>query len=193
MEQGMRLFIAVSFPAPLRRAIAGIGRRLEREGVPARWVQEPAVHLTLKFLGETPAERLGPLEDLLDDVAAESAPFTLRFEEVGAFPSPRRPRVIWLGVESGPRLRLLHDALERRLVPLGVPREDRPFHPHVTLGRAERDAGPGPYRGLEAAAREIRLDREVEVLRIDLMESLLRPQGAEHRRLHAARLGGDRA
>ncbi|MFO7587064.1 MAG: RNA 2',3'-cyclic phosphodiesterase [Gemmatimonadota bacterium] len=186
----MRLFIAVNFPAPLRRSIAGIGRRLDRDGVPARWVKEPAVHLTLKFLGECPPERLAPLSEVLDEVAGESAPFTLRFEEVGAFPSPRRPRVIWIGVEAGPRLRLLHDALERRLLALGVPREDRPFRPHVTLGRTDRDVGPGQYRGLEAAIRSIRLDRELEVRRIELMESVLRPEGPEHRRLHAARLGG---
>jgi len=185
----MRLFIAVNFPAPLRRSVAGIGKRLERDGVPARWVKEPAVHLTLKFLGETPPERVPALERVLDEVAAEAEACTLRFEEVGAFPSPRRPRVIWIGVEAGPRLRLLHDALERRLAPLGVGREQRPFRPHVTLGRADGDAGPGEYRGLEAAIREIRLDREYEVRRIDLMESVLRAGGPEYRKLHSARLG----
>ncbi len=185
----MRLFIAVNFPAPLRRSIAGIGRKLERDRVPARWVKEPAVHLTLKFLGETPRERVPALETVLDEVAAASEPFTLRFEEVGAFPSPRRPRVIWIGVEAGPRLRLLHDALERRLAPLGVEREHRPFRPHVTLGRAEPDAGPGEYRGLEAAIRAIRLDREYEVRRIDLVESVLRAGGPEYRKRHSARLG----
>jgi 2'-5' RNA ligase len=185
----MRLFIAVNFPASLRRSIAGIGRRLERDRVPARWVKEPAVHLTLKFLGATPPERLPSLERVLDEVAAAAEPFTLRFEEVGAFPSPRRPRVIWIGVEAGPRLRLLQDALERRLAPLGVEREHRPFRPHVTLGRADPDAAPGEYRGLEAAIREIRLDRAYEVRRIDLMESMLRADGPEYRKRHTARLG----
>jgi 2'-5' RNA ligase len=185
----MRLFIAVNFPAPLRRSIAGIARRLERDGVPARWVKEPAIHLTLKFLGRTPTDRVPSLEGALDEVASAAEPFTLRFEEVGAFPSPRRPRVIWIGIEAGPRLRLLHDALERRLAPLGVERENRPFRPHVTLGRANPDAGPGEYRGLEAAIREIRLDREVDVRRIDLMESVLRADGPEYRKLRSARLG----
>ena len=185
----MRLFIAMNFPAPLRRSIAAIGSDLERSGVPARWVDSSAVHLTLKFLGEIPSARVGGVSSALDEIAVGAEPLMLRFEGVGAFPSPRRPGVIWVGIESGPRLRLLHDALDRRMAEFGVARETRPFRPHVTLGRVDRDSGPGEFREFEKQAQSLRLDTEIEISQIDLMESRLRADGPEYRRVHAARLG----
>jgi 2'-5' RNA ligase len=185
----MRLFIAMNFPAPLRRSIAAIGSDLERSGVPARWVESSAVHLTLKFLGEIPSGRVGGVSSALDDIAGGAEPVLLRFEGIGAFPSPRRPGVIWVGIESGPRLRLLHDALDRRMAEFGVARETRPFRPHITLGRVDRDSGPGEFREFEKRTQTLRLDTEIEIGQIDLMESRLRPGGPEYRLLHGAKLG----
>lgn len=185
----MRLFIAMNFPAPLRRSIAAIGTDLERSGVPARWVDSSAVHLTLKFLGQVPTARVEGVSLALDEIASAAEPVLLRFEGVGAFPSPRRPGVIWVGIESGPRLRLLHDALDRRMADFGVARETRPFRPHVTLGRVDRDSGPGEFRDFEKKARSLRLDTEIEIRQIDLVESRLRASSPEYRLIHAARLG----
>ncbi len=185
----MRLFIAMNFPAPLRRSIAAIGADLKRSGVPARWVDPAGVHLTLKFLGEIPAARIGEVSSAMDEVAIRAEPVKLRFEGVGAFPSPRRPSVIWVGIESGPRLRLLQDALDRRMAEFGVTREPRPFRPHVTLGRVDRDSGPGEFREFEKQVRSLRLDREIGISQIDLMESRLRGDGPEYHRVHVARLG----
>ena len=186
----MRLFIAVGFPVEVRRSIAALGTELGRHGVPARWVPYTDMHLTLKFLGDVPATRLGEVGAAMAGVARVTGPLTLRFERVGAFPSPRRPRVIWIGLESGPRLRLLHDALDRRMTEFGVPRERRPFRPHVTLGRASRDAGPGEFVDFERRARTMGLEAEVEVRRIDLMRSHLEPTGARYERLISAGFGG---
>ena len=185
----MRLFIAMNFPAPLRRSIAAIGADLKRSGVPARWVDPSGVHLTLKFLGEIPGARIDDVSSAMDEVAIGSEPIMLRFEGVGAFPSPRRPGVIWVGIEAGPRLRLLHDALDRRMAEFGVTRETRPFRPHVTLGRVDRDSGPGEFREFEKQVRSLRLDREIGISQIDLMESRPRADGPEYHRVHAARLG----
>ncbi len=187
--RGMRLFIAMNFPASLRRSIAAIGSDLAKSGVPARWVDPANVHLTLKFLGELPAARLDVIAAAVDEIAVRTDPVTLRFEGVGAFPSPRRPRVIWLGIEAGPEIRLLRDALDRRMVEFGVSREDRPYRPHVTIGRALRDSGPGEFRELERRAPMLRLEREIEIDRIELMESRLRAEGPEYNALHSARLG----
>lgn len=185
----MRLFIAMNFPAPLRRSIAAIGADLKRSGVPARWVDPSGVHLTLKFLGEIPGARIDDVSSAMDEVAISSEPIMLRFEGVGAFPSPRRPGVIWVGIEAGPRLRLLHDALDRRMAEFGVTRETRPFRPHVTLGRVDRSSGPGEFREFEKQVRSLRLDREIGISQIDLMESRLRADGSEYHRVHSARLG----
>ena len=186
----MRLFIAVGFPAGIRRSIAALGHELGRHGVPARWLPYTDMHLTLKFLGEVPASRLDDVAAAMAEVAAVTGPLTLRFERVGAFPSPRRPRVIWIGLQSGPRLRLLHDALDRRMTEFGIPREDRPFRPHVTLGRASREAGPGEFVDFERRASEMSLEAEVEVRKIDLMRSHLEPAGARYERLVSAGFGG---
>jgi 2'-5' RNA ligase len=186
----MRLFIAMNFPASVRRSIAAIGADLKRIGVPARWVPYGDMHLTLKFLGELPSARLDEVAAAMQEVAFATGPVLLRFGRVGAFPSPRRPRVIWVGLDSGPRLRLLHDALDRRMAEFGVGREDRPFRPHVTVGRADRNAGPGEFRDFERHAREMSLDAEVRIERIDLMESRLRHGGAEYQKLASSRLVG---
>jgi 2'-5' RNA ligase len=147
------------------------------------------VHLTLKFLGEREPDEVARLAAVLDDAAADASPFGLRFEDVGAFPSPRRPRVIWVGVEPVPELRLLHDGLERRFAALGVPKEDRPFRPHVTLGRVSRDAGPGEFRDFERAARALKTPKEHAASTVDLMRSVLRAEGPTYSKLHGARLG----
>ena len=97
--------------------------------------------------------------------------------------------MIWVGIESGPRLRLLHDALDRRMAEFGVARETRPFRPHVTLGRVDRESGPGEFREFEKQARSLRLDTEIEISRIDLVESRLRANGPEYHLIHSARLG----
>jgi 2'-5' RNA ligase len=185
----MRLFVAVNFPARLRQKIARLCRPLDEAGVPGRWVEADHVHLTLKFIGETPAARVDELGDALEEVAGKFRPFVLRFGPIGAFPSPRRPRVVWLGVEATPELRFIKDDLERRLADFGVEREQRPYQPHVTLGRAPREAEAGEFRRLEEVARSLRVNDEYRVTHLDLMRSRLERTGAVHTQLRVARLG----
>lgn len=185
----MRLFVAVNFPARLRQRIARLSGPLDKAGIPCRWVEPEQVHLTLKFIGEVPSSEVEALSDVLTSVAAGFRPFTLRFGRIGAFPSPRLPRVIWLAVELTPELRFLKDDLERALAELGIEREQRPFQPHITLGRASRDAEAGEFRSLEDAARDLGIAAEYRVTHLDLMRSRLDPAGAVHTRVLAAWLG----
>jgi 2'-5' RNA ligase len=187
----MRLFIAVSLPAEVRRSVAEIGSELENAGIPARWVPSDNIHLTLKFLGSQGRERLADLEAAVEEVAGGTGPLVVRLGRVGAFPSPRRPSVIWVGVESGPRLRLLHDALDRRMTEFGVERGERPFRPHVTVGRVDRRAEPGDLRDFERHAGRLALHAELEVGSIELMESRLEPGGAVYRTVRSSRLTAD--
>jgi len=185
----MRLFVAVNFPARLRQKIARLCRPLDAAGIPVQWVEPDQVHLTLKFIGETPSDRVEALSDALEEVAGRFRPFPLRFGPIGAFPSPRRPRVVWLGVEPTPELRFVKDDLERRLAELGVEREQRPYQPHVTLGRAPREAEAGEFRRLEEITRNLAIADEYRVTHLDLMRSQLQPSGAVHTRILMARLG----
>jgi 2'-5' RNA ligase len=185
----MRLFVAVNFPLRLRRKIARLCRPLDEAGIPGSWVEPDQVHLTLKFIGETPATQVEPLSDALEEVAARFRPFALRFGPIGAFPSPRRPRVVWLGVEATPELRFIKDDLERRLGELGIEREERPYQPHITLGRTPREAEAGEFRRLEEVARTLRVTDEYRVTHLDLMRSRLERSGAVHTQVRVARLG----
>lgn len=185
----MRLFVAVNFPARLRQKIARLSRPMEEAGVPGRWTDPDHVHLTLKFLGEVPPAELDPISAALEEVAGKFRPFEMTFGPIGAFPSPRRPRVVWLGVEQTPELRFIKDDLERRLAELGHEREQRPYQPHITLGRAPRDAEAGEFRRLEEVARSLKVSDAYRVTHLDLMRSRLGPAGPEHTRLVMARLG----
>lgn len=185
----MRLFVAVNFPARLRQKIVRLSRPLEEAGVPGQWTEADKVHLTLKFIGEVPAVDVEPISEALEEVAGSFRPFELRFGAIGAFPSPRRPRVVWLGVEQTPELRFVKDDLERRLAELGIAREQRPYQPHITLGRSPAEAEAGEFRRLEEVARSLGVSDTYRVTHLDLMKSQLGAGGAVHTRLSVARLG----
>lgn len=185
----MRLFIAVNFPPVVRSDLGDLVRTLADAKLPVRWTPEDNFHLTLRFLGDRSEEDVEVLGRILREVAAEAEPFRIGFGPVGAFPSPRRPRVIWISVDAGPRLRLLRDELERRLAAAGFGRDDRSFRPHVTLGRARKDAAPGAFRGFVSLAGDLGLETSVSVDTVDLVRSHRGPDGSRYERLVEARLG----
>lgn len=187
----MRLFIAVDFPPPVRSALGEIVRTLADADLPVRWIPEDNFHLTLRFLGDRPDEDVEVLRRILLELAADAEPFEAGFGPVGAFPSPRRPRVIWISVDAGPRLRLLRDELERKLAAAGFGRDERSFRPHVTLGRARNDAAPGAFRSFVALAGGLGLDESFPVDTVDLVRSHLGSDGSRYECLVAARLGED--
>lgn len=187
----MRLFVAVNFPASVRRALGRVAAQLSEAELPVRWTPEAAFHLTLRWLGDRDDADREIVTVILQEVAADFEPFEAGFGSVGAFPSPRRPRVIWIAVEAGPRLRLLRDELERRLARDGFGRDERSFRPHVTLGRARRDARPGAFREFVAVSTDLGMDVVFPVSSIDLMRSHLGPDGAHYERLAAAGLAAE--
>ena len=185
----MRLFVAVNFPASVRQALSRLVSELSDARLPVRWTPEENFHLTLRWLGHHDQAVVDAVGRALAGTAADTRPFETEFGLVGAFPSPRRPRVIWIAIEAGPRLRLLRDQLERRLAGEGFGRDERSFRPHVTLGRARRDARPGAFRSFVALTGNLGLEASVPVASIDLMRSYTAPAGARYERLLEARLG----
>jgi len=142
----VRLFVALNFSAELRERLWAAAEPLRALDLPARWVPADDLHLTLKFLGETPEDRLEELGRALDQAVTGVRPLPVTVEGFGAFPNAKSPTVIWAGVVSEPALELLQHGVERAFGPLGFPPEGRPFRPHVTLGRARRDASAGAFR-----------------------------------------------
>ena len=181
----MRLFVALDFPDAVRQTLRELIARLQPGFRSAKWVRPEAMHITLKFIGEVDGEKLAPIRGALAPVHS-SAPVEIHFRGLGFFPNERRPRVLWCGVEASPNLAELAEAVQRALVPLDIPAESRDFVPHLTLARFNRDGGP--HRDLETLARaagelksyDFGRTRETE---FHLIESILKPAGAEYRRL----------
>jgi 2'-5' RNA ligase len=186
----MRTFIAINLPAKERQRIHRSVRALRDGGLPVRWVEPDNLHLTLKFLGELRPERLAEVETSLARVAASTACFTLTLGEFGAFPTLRRPRVIWLGAAASPELRCLKQDLEWALADRGFEPETRAFHPHVTLGRADPGDRAGAFRRLDELVGELQFSAEVPVHAVELMRSQLSKDGAHYSVVASAKLGG---
>jgi len=184
----MRLFVAVNLPESVRRGLYQATEPLRRADLPVKWVKADAVHLTLKFLGDVDPAQEPDINQALERALAGTRTFTVGVSGFGVFPDARRPRVVWAGVEPHPSLELLQDAVERFLTPLGFEPEGRAFRPHLTLGRAERDAKAGDWRGLEDLMVGLAFEDSVIVESLDLMESTLQPSGAVYRCRTAHRL-----
>jgi 2'-5' RNA ligase len=179
-----RLFVALEPPEPVRRRLAVLADELRRgagrAGDDVRWVPPENVHLTLQFLGAVPEERVAAVEAALRDAAAGARPLSLSLHGAGGFPNARRPRILWAGLEGdvAPLADLVRE-LGLRLGRLGFPPEERPFSPHLTLGRARDGHGaPGLAGALARAARiEPTPWRATELV---LFESHLSPKGPRY-------------
>lgn len=172
----VRTFLAIPLSEEVRREAGRIRGRLAEALPRVRWAAPETLHLTLKFFGDVPEESLERIGEVVLSVGRLQPPFRVEFVGVGAFPSPARPRVFWLGVK-GDALPPFHAALEEALAAIGIPRDDRPFSPHLTLGRSrDRTAAP---RALLDAYREATCGALL-VDKIVLFESRLHPSGAIH-------------
>jgi 2'-5' RNA ligase len=182
-DETLRTFIALELDEALRRSLVGLQSRLKRQ-VPAgsvRWVAPEGMHLTLKFLGDTPAGRVPEIAAALQQACSEVSSFNVTLEGRGCFPNFRQPRVIWVAVHDENRaLPRLQEAVEAHVAPLGWPTEARGFTPHLTLGRVSRNAN---YREIAAVGEAVEkavveeLGRQ-RIDRVKLIRSDLRPTGA---------------
>lgn len=197
-ERMVRAFVAVEMSAAARAAIRETQARLRDAlndgGRSLRWVDPETAHVTLKFLGPTRASALGAIEQALREALREAsvAPFELETGGLGAFPGPRSPRVLWLGLEGDVEaLRAARDAVETAIAPLGWPTESRPFTPHLTLARVRPDASPAALRGIGRAFGTVWTpdSAAVPVAAVSVMESQLGPGGPRYERLAGIPLG----
>lgn len=183
----MRLFTAIELTEAARMAIAGEQERaveaLGRTRGQLRLVRPEQMHLTLVFIGEVSDTRAAAIADLMTgDMPVQ--PFRIGFGGVGAFPERGAPRVLYLDVVTGMSDTIdLHDKVSDRLARAGVGRDERPFHPHLTLGRWRQSRSsdrPGISARAEIAA--------IEVDRVALFQSRLSSSGSAYTRLASSRL-----
>ena len=174
----MRLFAAVPVSTPARDALGALLNDLRALDWPVRWVRQEAVHLTLKFFGEVAAERLTPIAEALSDAVRGTGPLPLTLTGLGTFPTPRRARVLWVGLAAPPALELLQHRVERACSALGFPVEGAPFRPHLTIGRVKNGGklSPPALRRL----REETLDESFLAEQVVLFESETGPGGSSY-------------
>jgi 2'-5' RNA ligase len=176
----VRTFVAIDLDEDLKAGLRTLVSGLERLADNVRWVSAAGMHLTLKFLGETPDETAGGIEDALRPLCAKHVSFAMRLKGMGFFPPGRsRPRVIWVGVESEPRLAELQADIESALMKFGYEREKRDFRPHLTVGRTKYPAR------MDRVLQEIERRRdeffgEMPVVKVTFFRSVLTPAGAEY-------------
>lgn len=135
----MRLFVALDLDSAIRERI-----RVFMEGVrgfapEARWVRTESLHVTLKFIGEKPADAAEDIKQTLSTIQGGS--IALSLQGYGFFPTPKSPRVFWVGIRAGPQLSSLATAVDSALLPLGIPREEHSYSPHLTLARGGGGSG----------------------------------------------------
>jgi 2'-5' RNA ligase len=179
-EDDARLFVAVPLP---QAAIESAGMLIEglRSGplgkVP-RWVHVPNLHLTVRFLGETPGALVPEAVRAVEDAVRGTEAFDVVLAGAGSFPEGRRPRALWLGIERGTEeLGALARAVDAAVQPLGWPPDDRAYRPHLTVARldaARISDGAAVAEALRVAAEGWRTSFPAE--RVDLYRSHLRGQ-----------------
>ncbi len=193
MPQDIRTFIAIELPDPLKERLVELQEKLKEQAPPraVRWVQPEGIHLTLKFLGQTPVDQIEGIVRALSSACVPLSSFTYTVGGLGCFPDLRRPQVIWVGVqEPTGALSGLQGAIEEACAELSFQREGRAFHPHLTLGRLrdrasaeERRAIGELIQGTEVASLGAGAARRVSLIRSDL-----RPTGAVYTTLREIEL-----
>ncbi len=139
----MRIFVALDIDDAIRQRIRRLMEGAAGFAPDARWVRPESLHVTLKFIGEKPDEAVEEIKRALSGIRAK--PFEITFRGYGFFPTPKTARVFWVGIESGPALSSLAKTVDEATSVLGVPKEDHPFAPHLTLARGGgRSGSPRP-------------------------------------------------
>ena len=172
----MRTFIAVEVPVDTKALISELENRMKGTGTDIKWVEPGNIHITLKFLGSIETDQSAVIREGLCEALDSTAPFTLRLGRVGAFPDLNRPRVFWVSVEEGKdELTDMQRRIEAELHARGFVREERPFTPHLTIGRVRSP------KGMSKLTEQIRTTQfETEPFQVDrvaVVRSDLKPNG----------------
>jgi 2'-5' RNA ligase len=182
-----RLFIALELSPQVRDAIRPSLTEIQA-ALPARmvrWIPLENIHLTLKFLGDVPYPQIKAISEALNQAVEEGSPLKITIQHMGVFPNYKRPSIVWLGLsEPTGLLALLQKRIEQVIAPLGYPTEKRPFSPHLTIGRVQKSLNPDQIRRLGTGLQTLELGHIAEwpCAGVSLMESDLRPDGAQYTR-----------
>ncbi len=187
----LRTFIAIELPPELKENIFSRTDSLREVARSVKWVAADNLHITLKFLGNTPEEQLPEIEKAVRGAVSMHQAFDMVFTGAGAFPESSRkpPRVIWVGVEAPETLFKIQSSVDTAMAALGYEPESRSYSPHLTIGRVKQPPRGGLLRR-EIDALEKEPFGSVHVQEISMMKSTLHPAGARYDRIFSVSLGG---
>ena len=173
----MRTFFAIEIPEKQKNDIGELQRELKKTGAGIAWVRPENIHITLKFLGEIADDRLSVIYGVAEKLCLSLGGFPIEISETGVFPDNKRPRIVWVGIRGGKtELKGVAEGLEIGLTREGFPREERPFKPHITIGRIK---SPQNVPAAMARLREIPFETDrYGAAEIVVMKSELKPGGA---------------
>ena len=187
----LRAFIAVEIPLSIRQAVCNATSALQRNiGSLVRWVPMENMHLTLKFLGDISPSNVEMLNQMLRAESDLFPCFDLHVSGLGAFPSLKRPRVIYVGIQAPAALEALQRGIESASRRLGYESEERGFSPHLTIGRVRQNITSAEQQTIRRALEEIKVDAlgTARVDSVHLYKSDLKPTGSVYTRLYSAPL-----
>ena len=186
----MRLFVSVDLPPRFEPKVRDLQSYLRGTRADLNFTKPEQAHLTMKFVGNTPDERVDDVEDVLDEAAKTVEPFEVELGGTGVFPSREYVSVVWIGVQEGvEELTRLHDALEERTVERGLADEaEHDYKPHVTLARLRSGRGKSEVLKFVDENEDVTLG-SFEVKKLSLMSSVLRDGGSVHTTEYEAELG----
>jgi 2'-5' RNA ligase len=189
----MRLFLALDIDDAIRERITRFVDGVRNFAPYARWMQPESLHVTLKFIGEQPEAIVEKIKQAMATVSAAST--QIHFRGYGFFPTSKSARVFWIGMASGPELVALAAAIDDTMPSLGIPKEDRPFSPHITLARGRRASGSPRISSKDGPSRIFqRLQEKLSALSVPefgtmtpreffLYQSHLSPKGSKYTKL----------
>jgi 2'-5' RNA ligase len=187
----LRAFIAVEIPLVIRQTVHNVTSNLRKgTGALIRWVPTENIHLTLKFLGDISPANVDMLTQMMRAEADHFNCFELHLIGLGSFPSPKRPRVIYIGIQAPAGLVALHRGIESASRRLGYESEERGFSPHLTIGRVKQNVTTSEQQTIRRALEETKFDSlgTAKVDSVHLYKSDLKPTGSVYTRLFSAPL-----
>jgi 2'-5' RNA ligase len=193
LMETIRTFIALEIPDDIQQGLKSFIERSQRiipKGI--RWVPSKNIHLTLKFLGQTSSTQIPILQKNLSIPLAQYHPIDVHFSDPGVFPNSRNPRVFWFGILTNPLLTQMVSEIEKLAGEMQFPREDRPFSPHLTIGRVEQQQ---PKEFLQNTQKWLSAAPELGIMDltcnwVTLFKSDLTPSGAQYTPIHRFQLQG---
>ena len=174
----MRVFLAIDFPEEIKKKCLNKINICRKSFAEFRWIKKPALHLTLKFIGEVEEALIPEINTRLKDAFVDIEPFDLSTSITGFFPSPKKARVFFLDLYHSADLEKCYKIIEDELETLGIEREQRKFHPHITLARIKKRP-PSQEEAADLLKEDIE-EMTIPVNEIILMQSELLPSGARY-------------